>query len=34
MIGINEDDDNLLNSERKEKKCMKKIFFIYIYVKK
>lgn len=34
MIGINEDDDNLLNSKRKEKKCMKKIFFIYIYVKK
>lgn len=31
MIGINEDDDNLLNSKRKEKKCMKKnLFYLYI----
>lgn len=28
-IGINEDDDNLLNSKRKENIAFTKIFFIY-----
>lgn len=31
MIGINEDDDNLLNSKRKEKKMYGKNFF-YLYI--
>lgn len=31
MIGINEDDDNLLNSKRKEKKMYEKNFF-YLYI--
>lgn len=31
MIGINEDDDNLLNSKRKEKKMHgKNLFYLYI----